>query len=80
MSLTNDARDRGSVGFDVRSVHALLAEFSSVVEIGLVVVKRTEHVTGLAGWQDAFSRINICEIDAYAHRRTGEHIVVHRLL
>ena len=68
------------MGLNVRSVHALLAELTSVVEIGLVIVKRTEHVAGLSGGQDAFSGVNVCKINSYAHRRTGENVVVHGLL
>ena len=38
-------RDRGLVGLNVRSIHSLIAELTGVVEVRLVVVKRTEYVT-----------------------------------
>ena len=62
-----NSRDRGLVHLNVRSIHALLAELPRMVEVRLVVVKRTEYVARLASWQDAFSCVNVCEIDAYPH-------------
>ena len=38
------------MGLNVRSIHSLLAELTGVVQVRLVVVKRTEYVTGLSGW------------------------------